>query len=63
MRRDTVESAGVRRWDFLVWERSWARQAFAADPGLHFTGLDHVEFTVSDVEKSLAFYVQISATG
>ena len=36
-----------------------ARRAAAADPGLHFTGLDHVEFTVSDVEKSLAFYVQI----
>jgi catechol 2,3-dioxygenase-like lactoylglutathione lyase family enzyme len=30
-----------------------------ADSALHFTGLDHVEFTVSDVEKSLAFYVQI----
>jgi catechol 2,3-dioxygenase-like lactoylglutathione lyase family enzyme len=35
------------------------RRALGADPGLHFTGLDHVEFTVSDVEKSLAFYVQI----
>ena len=35
------------------------RDAAAADPGLRFTGLDHVEFTVSDVEKSLAFYVQI----
>jgi catechol 2,3-dioxygenase-like lactoylglutathione lyase family enzyme len=35
------------------------RRALGADPGLHFTGLDHVEFTVSDVEKSLAFYVRI----
>jgi catechol 2,3-dioxygenase-like lactoylglutathione lyase family enzyme len=36
-----------------------ARRAMAAEAGLHFSGLDHVEFTVSDVEKSLAFYVQI----
>src|SRR5580692_1510093 len=35
------------------------RRAVAADPTLPFTGLDHLEFTVSDVEKSLAFYVQI----
>jgi catechol 2,3-dioxygenase-like lactoylglutathione lyase family enzyme len=35
------------------------RRTAAADPGLRFTGLDHVEFTVSDVEKSLAFYVQV----
>ncbi len=36
-----------------------SRRAAAADSGLRFTGLDHVEFTVSDVEKSLALYVQI----
>jgi catechol 2,3-dioxygenase-like lactoylglutathione lyase family enzyme len=36
-----------------------ARKVLAEDSGLHFTGLDHVEFTVSDVEKSLAFYVLI----
>ncbi len=31
----------------------------AAETGLHFAALDHVEFTVSDVEKSLAFYTRI----
>jgi catechol 2,3-dioxygenase-like lactoylglutathione lyase family enzyme len=36
-----------------------SRRAAAADSGLRFTGLDHVEFTVSDVEKSLALYIQI----
>jgi catechol 2,3-dioxygenase-like lactoylglutathione lyase family enzyme len=36
-----------------------ARLAVAADPSLRFAALDHVEFTVADVEKSLAFYVRI----
>jgi len=36
-----------------------AHRAAAADASLRFTGLDHVEFTVSDIDKSLAFYVQI----
>ncbi len=36
-----------------------ARGAKAAGAPLRFTGLDHVEFTVSDVEKSLAFYVRV----
>ena len=35
------------------------RNAAAADPGLHFTALDHVEFLVSDVEKSAAFYARV----
>ena len=36
------------------------RRAVAADaPGLHFTALDHVEFLVSDVEKSAAFYARV----
>jgi catechol 2,3-dioxygenase-like lactoylglutathione lyase family enzyme len=35
------------------------RRAAAADSGFLFAGLDHVEFTVSDVEKSLAFYVHV----
>jgi catechol 2,3-dioxygenase-like lactoylglutathione lyase family enzyme len=36
------------------------RRAVAADsPGMHFTALDHVEFLVSDVEKSTAFYARV----
>jgi catechol 2,3-dioxygenase-like lactoylglutathione lyase family enzyme len=36
-----------------------AQRAGAQTAGLHFAALDHVEFTVSDVEKSLAFYARI----
>ena len=37
-----------------------ARKAMAADNSpLHFTALDHVEFLVSDVEKSAAFYAKV----
>ena len=37
-----------------------ARRALGAnDPALHFTALDHVEFLVSDPEKSAAFYARI----
>ena len=35
------------------------RNAVAADAALHFTALDHVEFLVSDVEKSAAFYARV----
>jgi len=35
------------------------RKAVAADPALRFTALDHVEFLVSDVEKSAAFYARV----
>jgi len=35
------------------------RKAWAADPPLHFTALDHVEFLVSDPEKSAAFYARV----
>ncbi|HEV8415946.1 MAG TPA: VOC family protein [Bryobacteraceae bacterium] len=36
------------------------RRAVAADtPALRFTALDHVEFLVSDVEKSAAFYARV----
>jgi hypothetical protein len=39
---------------------AWAvRKAAAADAALHFTALDHVEFLVSDVEKSAAFYARV----
>jgi catechol 2,3-dioxygenase-like lactoylglutathione lyase family enzyme len=36
-----------------------ARRARGAEGALHFAALDHVEFTVADVEKSLAFYARI----
>jgi catechol 2,3-dioxygenase-like lactoylglutathione lyase family enzyme len=36
-----------------------ARAGSAANVALRFTTLDHVEFNVSDVEKSVAFYAQI----
>ena len=35
------------------------REAVAANSDLHFTALDHVEFLVSDVEKSAAFYARV----
>ena len=35
------------------------REAMAADSALRFTALDHVEFLVSDVEKSAAFYARV----
>jgi catechol 2,3-dioxygenase-like lactoylglutathione lyase family enzyme len=35
------------------------REAVAADSALRFTALDHVEFLVSDVEKSVAFYARV----
>src|SRR5512135_1159357 len=35
------------------------RNAVAADAGLRFTALDHVEFLVSDPEKSAAFYARV----
>jgi len=36
------------------------RRAVAADtPAMRFTALDHVEFLVSDVEKSAAFYARV----
>ncbi|MBZ5634788.1 MAG: VOC family protein [Acidobacteriia bacterium] len=35
------------------------RKAVAAEVGLHFTALDHVEFLVSDVERSAAFYARV----
>ena len=34
-------------------------KALAADAALHFTALDHLEFLVSDVEKSAAFYTRV----
>ena len=36
-----------------------AQYADAADSEFQFAGLDHIEFTVSDVEKSLQFYTAI----
>jgi catechol 2,3-dioxygenase-like lactoylglutathione lyase family enzyme len=35
------------------------RTAAASEQPLHFGGLDHVEFTVSDVAKSIAFYARV----
>jgi catechol 2,3-dioxygenase-like lactoylglutathione lyase family enzyme len=35
------------------------RKAAAADAALRFTALDHIEFLVSDVEKSAAFYTRV----
>ncbi|MEO8100236.1 MAG: VOC family protein [Acidobacteriota bacterium] len=36
-----------------------AGSAQAADAGLRIRGVDHVEFTVADVERSVAFYVKL----
>src|SRR5580692_21124 len=54
-RRRALEVLGAGAVGGLLGER----RVEGADVGLRFTGLDHVEFTVSDVEKSLAFYVQV----
>ena len=50
-RRDVLGMLGAGAF---VW-----RKALAADPALRFTALDHVEFLVSDVEKSTAFYAHV----
>ena len=60
MSRD--ESLGVNRREALgmLGAGFWAaRGASAADQPFNFTTLDHVEFTVADVEKSVAFYARI----
>ena len=40
----------------------FVRRSKAVEPPFRFAGLDHVEFTVSDVEKSLRFYAAIFGT-
>src|SRR5580704_8466265 len=54
-RRRALEVLGAGAVGGLLAERL----AEGAEAGLRFAGLDHVEFTVSEVEKSLAFYVQV----
>lgn len=44
----------------LLGAGAWAaRPGFAAESPLRFTGLDHVEFWASDVEKSRDFYARV----
>ena len=53
---------GMHRREALGWIGASVfaiRKAAAADPALRFTSLDHIEFLVSDVEKSAAFYARI----
>src|SRR6185295_10089295 len=50
-RRDLLSVLGVSAFAL--------RRAAAADAALRFTALDHVEFLVSDVEKSAAFYARV----
>jgi catechol 2,3-dioxygenase-like lactoylglutathione lyase family enzyme len=38
---------------------AWAAHLSAADSPLRFTGLDHVEFWASDIEKSRDFYARV----
>ncbi len=59
--RDSRPDSQLGRRDALgLLTALWAaRGVRAADAPLRFAALDHVEFTVSDVEKSLAFYVRI----
>jgi catechol 2,3-dioxygenase-like lactoylglutathione lyase family enzyme len=54
-RRRALEVLGAGAVGGLLAER----RVDGAEAGLRFAGLDHVEFTVSDIEKSLAFYVQV----
>ena len=54
--------AVMRRREALGWIGAGVfalRKAAAADSPLRFTSLDHVEFLVSDVERSAAFYARI----
>jgi len=52
LRRDALEILGIAAFAM--------RRAIAADNApLRFTALDHVEFLVSDVEKSAAFYARV----
>lgn len=59
--RDSRPDSQLGRRDALgLLTALWAaRGVRAADAPLRFAALDHVEFTVADVEKSLAFYVRI----
>jgi catechol 2,3-dioxygenase-like lactoylglutathione lyase family enzyme len=36
-----------------------ARPAFSAEAGLHFSALDHIEFSVSDLMQSVGFYARV----
>lgn len=57
------ESKPTRRQALgLLAALSAARRAAGADAPLRFAGLDHVEFTVGDVARSLAFYVRVFGT-
>jgi catechol 2,3-dioxygenase-like lactoylglutathione lyase family enzyme len=59
--RDTLSNMKMnrRRVLGLLGAGALVPGADAAEGALRFAGLDHVEFTVSDVEKSLAFYVRV----
>jgi len=61
MLRDASRSIGRREALSVIGLGALAvvRSAAAAEPALHFGGLDHVEFTVSDPAKSIAFYARI----
>ena len=61
MLRDDTRSIGRREALSMLGLGTWAVRfaAAASDSPLHFGGLDHVEFTVSDVDKSIAFYARI----
>jgi catechol 2,3-dioxygenase-like lactoylglutathione lyase family enzyme len=50
-RRDALRMLGIAGWA--------ARAVPAANQAPRFTAIDHVEFNVSDVEKSVAFYSRI----
>ncbi len=61
MSRHESRSIGRRQALSVLGAGAWMAQraATAAEPALHFGGLDHVEFTVSDVQKSIAFYARV----
>jgi catechol 2,3-dioxygenase-like lactoylglutathione lyase family enzyme len=61
MSRRESRSIGRREALSVLGAGAWMAHtaAAASEPALHFGGLDHVEFTVSDVAKSIAFYARV----
>ncbi|HEV3334428.1 MAG TPA: VOC family protein [Bryobacteraceae bacterium] len=61
MLRHESRSIGRREALSMLGASAWAARlaGAASDPALHFGGLDHIEFTVSDVSKSIAFYARV----
>ena len=61
MTHNEFRSFGRREALSMLGAAAWAVRSVdaASDQGLHYSVIDHVEFLVSDVEKSRTFYAQV----